>query len=93
MGIPSNHECHSSLWPTGYVNEIALFRAADPQASWKTLYRPEDEGWVGDLDLHWDADRILFSKADKTQWSLWEMRLDGSGMRRVTPDSARRRLL
>ncbi len=84
LGIASNHECHSSLRPTGYVNEIAVFRAADPQASWKTLYRPEDKGWVGDLDLHWNADRILFSKADKTQWSLWEMNLDGSGMRRIT---------
>ena len=84
LGIASNHECHSSLWPTGYVNEIAVFRAADPRASWKTLYRPEDKGWVGDLDLHWNADRILFSKADKTQWSLWEMNIDGSGMRRIT---------
>ncbi len=84
LGIASNHECHSSLWPTGYVNEIAVFRAADPRASWQTLYRPEDKGWVGDLDLHWNADRILFSKADKTQWSLWEMNLDGAGMRRIT---------
>lgn len=84
LGIPSNHECHSSLWPTGYVNEIALFRAANPKESWKTLYRPQDKGWVGDLDLHWDADRLLFSKADKTQWSLWEMNLDGSGMRKIS---------
>jgi formylglycine-generating enzyme required for sulfatase activity len=84
LGIPSNHECHSSLWPTGYVNEIAIFHAANPKKTWKTLYRPQDRGWVGDLDLHWDADRLLFSKADKTQWSLWEMNLDGSGMRKIS---------
>ena len=84
LGIPSNHECHSSLWPTGYANEIAMFRAVDPKKSWKTLYRPDDKGWVGDLDLHWDADRILFSKADKTQWSLWEMSLNGMSMRKIS---------
>ena len=84
LGIPSNHECHSSLSPTGYINEIAVFRATNPKKSWKTLFRPNDKGWVGDLELHWNADRILFSKADKTQWSLWETNLDGSGMRQVS---------
>ena len=84
LGIPSNHECHSSLNPTGYDNEIALFAADRPGQTWRSIHRPADKGWVGDLDLHWDAQRLLFAEADATQWSLWEMALDGSGLRQIT---------
>lgn len=84
LGIPTNHECVSSLPPHGYDNEIAVFDIAAPAASWTTLLRPDDGGWIGDPDLHWDADRIVFSQAVSNQWSLWEMNLDGSGLRQVS---------
>ncbi len=84
LGIPTNHECLSSLKPNGYTNEIVLFRANAPKASWKTLYRPQKKVWVGDLDLHWDGRRILFAQADQGQWHLWEMKIDGSGRHRIT---------
>ncbi len=84
LGIPSNHECHSSLPPAGFENELALFHVAAPAKTWTTLYRPGDGGWIGDAELHWDADRVLFSMSDGVQWNLWEMRLDGTGLRRIT---------
>jgi formylglycine-generating enzyme required for sulfatase activity len=84
LGIPSNHECQSSLPSLGYDNEIAVFQAAAPAATWRTVCRPDDTGFVGNADLHWNADRLLFAKADAVQWKLWEMRLDGSGLRQIT---------
>ena len=84
LGIPTNHECHSSLPTTGYLNEIAVFHAAHPEDSWRILYRPDDTGWAGDPDLHWDTRRVLFAKADRIQWNLWEINLDGSGLRQIT---------
>ncbi len=84
LGIPSNHECHSSLARLGYRNEIGVFRATNPRQTWKTLHRPADNGWVGHMDLHWDADRFVFAKSDAQQWALWEMNVDGSGLRQIT---------
>jgi len=84
LGIPSNHECHSSLPSVGYDNEIAVFRATNPRATWRTLLRPADGGWVGHMDLHWDADRFVFAKSDAAQWNLYEMNIDGSGLRKIT---------
>ncbi|MCP4782662.1 MAG: SUMF1/EgtB/PvdO family nonheme iron enzyme [Fuerstiella sp.] len=79
LGISSNHECQASLPTTGYDNEIGIFHVDRPQNSWKTLYRPGNEGWVGYLDLHWNADRVLLTQSNNAQWSLWEMDLPYSG--------------
>jgi hypothetical protein len=52
----------------------------------KTLYRPDKERFIGDLDLHYDADKMLFSMPDeRDRWQIWEVRADGSGLRQVTP--------
>ena len=90
IGIASNHECHSTLNPkgynqsVGYDDELAVFGVADPAATWQTLHRPEDGAWIGDPDLHWNGERLLFSMAADGQWNLYEMRIDGSGLRRIT---------
>ena len=38
--------------------------------------------------LHFDADRLLFAKTRRSEknWRLWEIGVDGSGLRQVTPD-------
>ncbi len=79
LGISSNHECQPSMPTTGYNNEVGVFRALKPHVSWKTLYRPKHQGWVGYLDLHWDAGRVLLTQSDQNQWSLLEMRLPENG--------------
>lgn len=88
VAIPAPHESNSGLKRTGYDNEIAVLDLgqADPQPT--ALFRPDDGGYVGEVDLHWDGERILFTRSDGTSWKLWEMRLDGSTLRQVskTPD-------
>ena len=84
LGLPSNHECNSSLKRTGYDNEIAVLYSIDPNPEWKTLYRPENDGYVGEIDLHWGTDKILFTQADSTNWKVWERELDGSSLRQVS---------
>ena len=86
-GFPSNHECNSSLKRTGHDNEIAVLSPVGAGGKLRTLYRPTDGGYVGELDLHWDADRLLLAKSDRTNWKIWEAHLDGSA-----PASARPRL-
>ncbi|WP_460165553.1 SUMF1/EgtB/PvdO family nonheme iron enzyme [Thermostilla marina] len=74
-GFPSNHECNSSLPKTGYDNALIRFRPRSGES--QTVYRPDDGGYVGEVDLHFDGDRILFTKSDAQSWKIYEMRLDG----------------
>ena len=84
LGLPSNHECNSSLPRDGYDNEIAILSLEQPRRDLQTLYRPAADIYVGELDLHWDADRLLFTQSDATHWKVWEMGIDGSGLRQVS---------
>ena len=84
IGMPSNHECNSSLPRDGWDNELAVLSPIGPKGHLTTLYRPGDGGYVGEVDLHWDADRMLFTKSDAENWKIWELRADGAGLRQVT---------
>lgn len=84
IGMPSNHECNASLDRTGYDNEISLLSPVSPDGKLTTFYRPTNDGYVGELDLHFDADRLLFTQSDATNWKLWELGADGTGLRQVT---------
>jgi len=84
IGMPSNHECNASLERDGYDNEICLLLPVAGDVKLKTIYRPEDGGYVGELDLHFDGKRVLFTKSDAVNWKLFEMNVDGSHIRQVT---------
>lgn len=75
LGMPSNHECNSSLARTGYDNEIAILHPASPEGTFRTLYRPPHDGYVGEIDLHWDATRLLFTQSDPLHWEVMELDL------------------
>ena len=73
LGLPMNFEGNSSLRPDGYDNEIAVL---SPLRGGRltTLYRPAGGRFVGDVDLHFDADRLLFSMPKENgAWRLWEL--------------------
>jgi len=97
-GMPANWQGNSSLKTkssvdkkTGEIrgafdNEIA---ALSPllDGTIKDLYKPSAGQFVGDFDLHFDADRILFSSiADNGAWAVFEIKVDGTGLRQVSPD-------
>jgi len=42
------------------------------------------DGQVSDMDLHWNADKVLFSDGS----NLWEINIDGTGLRHVTPEGS-----
>jgi formylglycine-generating enzyme required for sulfatase activity len=84
IAMPSNHECNASLDREGYDNEIAVVSAASPEAPLMTLYRPPHGGYVGEVDLHPDGDRLLFTQSDAENWKLFEIGVDGNGLRQVS---------
>ncbi len=84
-GLPQNWQGNSSLGKN-YDNEIAVLSPLLGGAL-KTLYRPDKQQFVGDFDLHFNADKILFSSlAPDNAWAVFEIKADGSGLRRVSPD-------
>ncbi|HEX73267.1 MAG TPA: hypothetical protein ENN65_08135, partial [Candidatus Hydrogenedentes bacterium] len=86
LGLPQNWQGNCSLPRRGYDNEIALLDMNNPDGELKTVFRPERDVFVGDVDLHFDAEKMLFSMpAVRDRWQIWEVGMDGSGLRQVTP--------
>ena len=86
LGLPQNWQGNSTIGGTGYDNEIALISMRDTAGAAKTLYRPEGSQFVGDVDLHFDGDRMLFSMPGSNgRWQVFEIKTDGTGLAQVTP--------
>ncbi|MGD0899762.1 MAG: SUMF1/EgtB/PvdO family nonheme iron enzyme, partial [Thermoguttaceae bacterium] len=84
-GQPINWQGNSSLPTHGYDNEIAVLSPVRPDGRMTTLYRPTETPFVGDVDLHWDANRLVFSSVNKAgHWHVFEIGSDGSGLRQVS---------
>jgi len=85
LGLPQNWQSISSLPRTGYDDSIEILSPVGPEGRLSTLFRPSDGRYVGDVDLHFDADRLLFSMSDASgRWQVFEIRVDGTGLRRLT---------
>lgn len=83
-GLTQNWQGNDALHGRGFDNEIATFRIRQPEAPVETVYRPAEPIFVGDVDLHFDGDRMLFS----TNGTVCEVRTDGSGFRKVVTEVA-----
>ncbi|MCK5174814.1 MAG: hypothetical protein KAR47_15575, partial [Planctomycetes bacterium] len=86
LGFPTNHECQSSMLRGNYNNEIGIIDTAT--GKYFTLYKPQGRRFVGQINLHWNADKLLFTQSGETNWKIFEMNVDGTGLRQVsqTPD-------
>ncbi|MDX1285787.1 MAG: hypothetical protein R3182_12275, partial [Draconibacterium sp.] len=66
----------------GYENEIGVLDVVSGKYS--TLYRPKGNYFVGQINLHWNADKFLFTETDSINWKIYEMNIDGTGKRQVS---------
>jgi len=89
LGLPSNWVGNCALEAGGFNNEIALLSSVQPGGKLTTIYRPERPVFVGDVDLHWDAKKMLFSMPGKDKrYQVLEIGVDGKGLRQVSPSIA-----
>ncbi len=85
LGLPQNWQGNCSLPRRGYDNQIALLGPLGTDGQVTTLFEPEEDVFVGDLDLHFDAQRLVFSMpGSHGRYQIWEIGSDGSGLRQVT---------
>jgi len=87
LGLPQNWQGNCSLERSNFDNEIMKlsdFRSEQPQL--KPFYKPEKQVCVADVDLNFDADKLLFSMiGSHNRWQIWEIGIDGQNLRQVTP--------
>lgn len=86
LGLPANWQGNSSLGTRGYDNELMTLSPVRPDGELTSLYRPESGRFVGDLDLHPDASRLLFSMPDdQDRWQVYELDFGAGAARQITP--------
>ena len=83
IGMPSNHESNASLERDGYDNALCRLSPVRPDGTLAIVHRPPEGGYVGDLELHFDAKRLLFTQSSPAGWKIYEMDTDGSDTRRL----------
>ena len=69
-------------------DELAVLSNLRSEPQLTTLYHPGGLESLLDPVLHFDAQRMLFAKAGAKEknWRLWEIGVDGQGLRQLTPD-------
>ncbi len=86
LGLPQNWQSNCVLPRSNFNDDIAVLSIPVDGGSLATLYRPAGPHFVGDLELHFDADRLMFSSiGEQNRWHVFEIGIDGSGLRQVTP--------
>ena len=84
LGLPANWQSNSSLPPQGYDNRLAVLSPVRSEGDLATVYQPEEGRFVGDVDLHWDAQRLLFSMPGSLgRWQVFELQLGGAAPREL----------
>lgn len=88
LGLPRQSSKHNPgiEEPFHWENDIAVLSPVRPDGNLTTLYRPDRHRLITDVDLHWDARRLLFSMPGTLDnWQVFEMGTDGSPPRQLTP--------
>jgi len=71
------------LAPKGYKNKIARLNIRTGKVT--DVYEPQDGAFVGELDLHYDGKKMLFSSTDAANmFQVMEVGIDGSNPRTVS---------
>ncbi|MBN1420270.1 MAG: SUMF1/EgtB/PvdO family nonheme iron enzyme [Planctomycetes bacterium] len=84
LGLPANYASNVELPRSGFDNDLAILSPVRPGGTLSVLYRPEGGRFVGDVDLSFDAERLLFSMPGANgRWQVHEVRIDGTGLREL----------
>jgi formylglycine-generating enzyme required for sulfatase activity len=84
-GLPLNYQGNGVLRQIHIENEIAVLSPICPEGQLTTIFRPEQFAYVGDIKLHFDADRLLFSSIGSyDRFQIFEVGVSGENLRQVT---------
>jgi formylglycine-generating enzyme required for sulfatase activity len=76
LGLPMNYEGNTDLEPTGYDNTLVTLSPPAPGGRIETVFRPANDVFIGDVDLHYDGEKLLVSLPDPGgRWGVGELHL------------------
>jgi formylglycine-generating enzyme required for sulfatase activity len=84
LGLPVNHKCNTGIERTGYDNEIAILEPVRPDGRLRTLFRPDATEFVGEMDLDFDAETLLFTMPKGPTWQIFEIGTNGASFRQIS---------
>ena len=85
LGLPQNWQGNTSIKPQ-MDNELVRFDVKGAAAP-TTVYKPAEPWFVGDINLHFNAERLLFSSiGNNKRWQVFELKLGESTPTVVTPE-------
>jgi formylglycine-generating enzyme required for sulfatase activity len=88
LGLPqqSSWQLHTMPDTNGWDNEICVLSPIGPEGKMITLLRPSNGRLINEMDLYFDADRLMFSMPDHRKlWQVFEIRIDGTDLRQISP--------
>ncbi len=91
-GMANNSQGNSSIGANGIENELMALELETGKLS--TIYKPERPQYVGQFDLHFDANKVLFSSISTNgSWGIFEIAVDpesgsmtSNSLRQVSPN-------
>lgn len=88
LGLPqqSSWQLHTMTDTDGWDNEIAVLSPLGPTGRLTTLYQPPEGRLVSEMDLHFDADRLMFSMPDNgKKWQVFELDIATGDVHQISP--------
>jgi formylglycine-generating enzyme required for sulfatase activity len=83
LGLPMNFHGNTDIEPAGYENTLVSLSPPAPGGKVETLFGPPNDAFMGDLDLHYDAEKLLFSMPGaQGRWGVVELDL---ARKKLTP--------
>ncbi len=77
LAFPTNFESNSSLPKNGYDDEIMLLDIKSPERPLVSVHKPARDTAITDLDLDFDAEKLMFSAVDaNNRWNIAELIVD-----------------
>jgi formylglycine-generating enzyme required for sulfatase activity len=92
-GLTANWISNAARGKGAYGNALAVVDPQNPQGEAKTIIENPNGSFVGDVNLHWNADKMLVTAlAEDKTWQIFELKLDasdsssqGAKLRQITP--------
>ncbi|MDR3110498.1 MAG: hypothetical protein LBU65_12570, partial [Planctomycetaceae bacterium] len=85
-GLTSNWISNAARGKHGYGNSLAIVNPQNPQGDAITVIEEPNGSFVGDINLHWNADKMLVTALSENKtWQVFELNVDGTGFKQVTP--------
>jgi len=80
---PANYSSLFSGSRKGFDAELIELSNLGKEPTKQILYKPELDVPISDVQMHWNADKILFSSLDSARrWQIYEMNIDGSQLKK-----------